>query len=120
MKTHEEVERQLHHFEPRLHTEVCGQLHAPTALPLGTEPPQFRDFLWLDEPSTRHGEDTNSLTRLGIEPRFLGLPVRSPVIIFSALSRLPYIAGPKYFQIHVKIRTFQRNFLNRPLYACME
>jgi hypothetical protein len=81
--------------------EACSQLHAATALLLEREPPQFRDYVRLDEPPTRYGEETNLLTLLGIEFGFLGLPVRRPVTIPAALSRLPYNVGSKYFQICV-------------------
>jgi hypothetical protein len=63
--------------------KLIGQLHASPALPPGIELliPLCRKLGRRVGRSLRNGEEIDLLPLPGIEPRFLGLPGRSPVTI---------------------------------------
>jgi hypothetical protein len=71
--------------------EVCGQLHAPAALPPQGKNPWYPLDRSLDGSqirSGRGGEEKNSQPPPGIEPYNPDRPVRSLVTIPTELSRL--------------------------------
>jgi hypothetical protein len=69
--------------------EVCGQLHAAAALPLGNQPPVpiAQEALWAHEPAWTLCRREKSLAT-GIEVRLLGCPALNLVAILTELSRL--------------------------------
>jgi hypothetical protein len=84
------VEVQLYSLLVSAPDEVSGQLYAPAALTLETEP-RYPLNSRLGGPQRRsghYGEEENLLPTTGIEPRFLGRPARRLVTMSTELSRL--------------------------------
>jgi hypothetical protein len=88
MKTHGEMELQLHHCLPQHKIQESGQLYAPDSLP---SVPTVQKVGWAPEPVWTLWRKEKSLAQQRIEPQFLCRPARTLVAIPTELFRLSVV-----------------------------